>query len=73
MAQCKESACQCGRHGFDPGRRKIPRASEQLSPCTTAIEPVLQSREPQQPSPRATTTEAGAPTACALQQEKPPQ
>ena len=28
----KESACQHRRHGFDPRSRKIPNASEQLSP-----------------------------------------
>ena len=27
-------------HGFDPWSGKIPHAEEQLSPCTTAIEPV---------------------------------
>ena len=38
----KESTCQCRRHGFDPWSRKIPRAEEQLSTCTsTASEPVL--------------------------------
>ena len=36
----KESTCQCRRHRLDPRSRKIPHASEQLSPCTT-IEPVL--------------------------------
>ena len=39
---------------------------EQLSPCATTTEPELQ-------SPRATTPEARAPGAHALQQEKPPQ
>ena len=28
----KESACRCGRRGFHPWCRKIPRATEQLSP-----------------------------------------
>ena len=46
----KESICQCGRHGFDPWSRKILHATEQLSPCTTAIEAVFQSL-------RTTTTE----------------
>ena len=44
--------------------RNIPHAAEQLSPCTTTMEFVLQSL-------RATTTEAWAP--CAQQQEKSPQ
>ena len=37
----KDSACQCRRRGFNPWSRKIPHALEQLSPCTTATEPVL--------------------------------
>ena len=45
---------------------KISHAAEQLSPCATTTEPALQ-------SPRATPTEAFAPRAHALQQEKPPQ
>ena len=36
----KESACQCSRHGFDPWVGKIPRASERLSLCATATEPM---------------------------------
>ena len=38
----KESACPCRRHwpGFDPWSGKIPQAAEQLSQCTTTIEPV---------------------------------
>ena len=51
--------------GFEPWSGKIPHAAEQLSPCATTTEPGLQ-------SPRATTTEASAPTAHAPQ-EKPPQ
>ena len=47
-----------------PGRSHMPQSN--LSLCTTTTEPALQ-------SPRATTTEAHAPRACALQQEKPPQ
>ena len=27
-----KTACQCGRHGFDPWSGKIPRAEGQLSP-----------------------------------------
>ena len=37
----KESACQCRRHRFDPWSGKIPHAVEQISPCTTTIEPLL--------------------------------
>ena len=36
-----ECTCQCRRHRFDPLSRKIPHATEQLSPCTTTTEPVL--------------------------------
>ena len=38
----KESTCQCR---FDPWSEKIPHAMEQLSPCATTLEPVLQSPE----------------------------
>ena len=34
----EESACQCRGRGFDPWSRKISRATEQLSPRTTATE-----------------------------------
>ena len=50
----KEPACQCRRHGFHPWPGKIQRAVEQLSPCSTTIEPVLQ-------GPGATSTAALAP------------
>ena len=52
----KESACQCRRHRFDPWSGKIPRASEQLSPCTTLLSLCSRLREPQL-SPRAAATE----------------
>ena len=39
----EESAFQCRRHGFNPWSGKISHAVEQLSPCTTTAEPVLQS------------------------------
>ena len=31
----KESLCQCRGHQFKPWSGRIPRASEQLSPCST--------------------------------------
>ena len=37
----KESACQCRIHRFPPWFRKVQHAEEQLSLCTTTIEPVL--------------------------------
>ena len=39
----RESACQCWRHRFDPWSWKISSTVKRLSPCTTSIEPVLQS------------------------------
>ena len=39
----KEATYQCRRHRFDPWSRRNPHAAEQLSPCTTTTEPVLQS------------------------------
>ena len=62
VAQWLASTCRCRGHGFDPWLGKIPHAMEQLSPCATTTEPVLQSL-------RATTTEAYVPTARALQRE----
>ena len=38
----KEFTCQCRRHGFDPQSRKIPHATEQLSPCAITTESMLQ-------------------------------
>ena len=37
----KESACQCRRHGFDPGSGKILHTTQQLSLCASATELVL--------------------------------
>ena len=36
----EESACQCRRHRFSLWSRKIPQASEWLSPCATTTAPV---------------------------------
>ena len=71
VAQWLRIACQCRGHRFDPWSGKIPHATEQLSLCTTTTKPALRAYEPQLVSPRATTTEARAPRAHALQQEKP--
>ena len=46
----EESACQHRRQGFNPWSGKIPHALEQIIPCITIVEPVLQ-------NPGATTTE----------------
>ena len=49
----EESACQCRGHRFDPCSGRIPPASEQLSPSTTAtknlvsLEPVLHDKRGQ--------------------------
>ena len=61
----KESICQCRRHGLDPWLGKTPH-TEQLNPCATTTEPVLQ-------SPGTTAPEVHAPQSLALQQEGPPQ
>ena len=42
MAYGKE-CCQCKGHEFNPWSRRIPRASEEVSPCITTIEPALYS------------------------------
>ena len=60
----KEAASQCRRLGFNLQSGKVPQATERLSLCTTAAEPVLQSLG-------AATPEAQAPGVHALQQEKP--
>ncbi|KAF4008139.1 hypothetical protein G4228_019781 [Cervus hanglu yarkandensis] len=62
----QESACQCRRHPL-PWSGKLPHAAEQLSPCSTALEPgnhnycthPLQLPKPPRPG------------TCALKQEKP--
>ena len=47
-----ESKYQCRAHGLDPWSGKIPHASEQLSPCTTATEACLpRTQAPQQEKP----------------------
>ena len=48
-----ESARQCMGNGFKPWSRKIPHATEQLSPCATTTEArVPRARAPQQEKPR---------------------
>ena len=42
MAHGKE-CCQCKGHEFNPWSRRIPCASEEVSPCITTIEPALYS------------------------------
>ena len=54
-----------------PGRSHIPRSNYARAPQLLSLS--SRAREPQLLGPRATTTEARAPRACALQQEKPPQ
>ena len=58
----QESACQCRGNGFSFQSGRIPHAPEQLRPCATTPEPMLQSR-------CASTTKACSPGACAQQQE----
>ena len=61
----EQSACQCRKRGFAPWPGKIPHAAEQINPCATTTEPVLQSPEPQLLKPTH-------PRACSVQGEKPP-
>ena len=59
----------CRGRGLDFWSRRIPHATEQVSPCAVTTHASV--HEPQLLSPCAATTEAPAPSACALQQEKP--
>ena len=59
----------CRGRGLDFWSRRIPHATEQVSPCDVTTHASV--HEPQLLSPCAATTEAPAPSACALQQEKP--
>ena len=52
VVQWIESSCHCRGHRFDPRPERIPHATEQLSPCTTATEVrVPRARSPQQEKP----------------------
>ena len=53
----KNPPANAGDMRWIPGSREIPHATEQLSPCTTTIEPVLQ-------SPGIAATEALEPVLC---------
>ena len=57
----EESACQCREHGLRLWACRIPQGKEQLSPCATTTEPVLQ-------GPRAATLKPVSSRACALRQ-----
>ena len=52
-----------------PGRSHMPRSNQSRAPQLLSLH--SRAREPQLLSPRATTTEACVPRACAPQQEKP--
>ena len=69
----EESACRCRQHGFYPWSGKIPHVTEQLSPCATTIEPVLQSLEATATEPHGQQLEPVFSRTRAPQQEKPPQ
>ena len=60
----KEFTSQYRKHGLDPWSGKISHTTEQLGPCPTSVEPVLQ-------SPGVAATEAWSPRACTPHQEKP--
>ena len=55
----KEPASQCRWHGFDPWSRKTLHATEQRSPSTTTVEPLLQSPDLQYLSARRRPCPAG--------------
>ena len=57
----EESACQCREHGLRLWAWRIPQGKEQLSPCATTTEPVLQ-------GPQAATLKPVSSRACALRQ-----
>ena len=54
-----------------PGRSHMPRSNQARAPQLLSLH--SRAHKPQLLSPCATTTEACAPRACALQQQKPPQ
>ena len=72
-AVVKNPPAKSGDMGWSPGpgRSHMPWSNEAHVPQLPSLR--SRAREPQLLSPRATTTEACAPRACALQQEKPPQ
>ena len=53
------------------GRSHMPRGSWALAPQLLTL--CSRAQGPKRPSPHPTTAEARTPTACSLQQEKPPQ
>ena len=72
-AVVKNPPAHAGDTGSSPGlgRSHMPWSNEARAPQLLSL--CSRAREPQQLSPRATTTEARMPRACAPQQEKPPQ
>ena len=69
----KDPPANAGDMGSSPGlgRSHMPRSNWARAPQLLSLS--YRACEPQPLSPHATTTEAHAPRACALQQEKPPQ
>ena len=72
-AVVKSPPASAGDTGSSPGlgRSHMPRSNSARVPQLLSLR--SRAGEPQLLSPRATTTEAYAPRACAPQQEKPPQ
>ena len=72
-AVVKNPPANVGDRASSPGlgRSHMPRSNKAHVPQLLSL--CSRAREPQLLSPRAATTEAHAPTARALQQEKPPQ
>ena len=71
-AVVKNPPANAGDMGLSPGpgRSHMPRSNWARAPQLLSLR--SRARKPQLLSPRATTTEAHAPIAHALQQEKPP-
>ena len=71
-AVVKNTPANAGDMGLIPGlgRSHMPQSNQAHVPLLSLRS---RAREPQLLSPRATTTEAQEPRACAPQQEKPPQ
>ena len=64
---------QCRGHVFEPWSVKIPHAKDYWAHVPQLLSLHSRACKPQLLSLRATTTEAHAPRACAMQQEKPQQ
>ena len=72
-AVVKNPPASAGDTGSIPGLGRSHMLRSNKACALQLLSLLSRSREPQLLSPHATTTEAQVPSACALQQEKPPQ